>query len=188
MINLLPTSEKKEITAGRTNILLRKYVFVSLLLLGLLVSITATFYIIMMQTKSDIQSQVDANNAKIAKYQSTQKEIDDFKNNLALAKNILGKEIHYSKIIPKIASTLPPNTVLQSLELNNETISAPMELKVRAKTRADVVPLKTRLENSDVFQNVYFESVVYDSAQGGMGTYPVDITINVTLKPEIIKL
>ena len=63
-----------------------------------------------------------------------------------------------------------------------------MELKVRAKTRADVVPLKTRLENSDVFQNVYFESVVYDSAQGGMGTYPVDITINVTLKPEIIKL
>ena len=89
MINLLPTSEKKEITAGRTNILLRKYVFVSLLLLGLLVSITATFYIIMMQTKSDIQSQVDANNAKIAKYQSTQKEIDDFKNNLALAKNII---------------------------------------------------------------------------------------------------
>lgn len=186
MINLLPVGEKKQILAGRTNVLLQKYIFVSLILLGLLGSIAATFYVMMVRMKSDAQKQMEVNSAKIARYQSTQKEISEFKNNLSVAKAILGKEIHYSKIIPKMASTFPANTILKELELNNETISAQMSLRAGVKNWSDVIPLKTSMENSDVFQNVHFESVSYKEEQGSK--YPIEIIINVTLKPEVIKL
>ena len=54
MINLLPPQEKKQITAGRVNVLLRRYCVVSLSLLGLLAITIAGFYLLLTNNKMKI--------------------------------------------------------------------------------------------------------------------------------------
>lgn len=186
MINLLPPQEKKQISAGRVNVLLRRYCIITLLLLVLLAIVIAGFYLLLTNNKSSAQDSIDSNNARLAEYHSAQKDVEAFKSNLAIAKSILGNEIHYSEVITKIANTLPQGVVLQSLNLDSSTFGKPMSLNALAKTNNDALRLKSSLEKSNLFQNVYLESVTASPA-GDAGSYPVAISINVTLKPEVIK-
>ena len=94
MINLLPPQEKKQITAGRVNVLLRRYCIVSLSLLGLLAVTIAGFYLLLTNNKSTAQEAIDEGNRKLTEYQVMQKNVDSFKNNLSAAKHVLGNEVH----------------------------------------------------------------------------------------------
>lgn len=187
MINLLPVAEKRQISAGRVNVILRRYCIVSLMLTGLLVIVIVGLYIIMFNNKSDAQRLVDDGNRRLAAEQSTQREIDTFRNNLLTAKTILSNEIHYSQVITKIAGTMPPGTVLQSLTLSADSFGKPMTLSAQGRSNADAITLKTSLEKSDIFQNVHLESVTAAASSDGKSKYPVSISVNVTLKPEVAK-
>ena len=187
MINLLAPQEKKQITAGRVNVLLRRYCIVSLSLLGLLAVTIAGFYLLLTNNKSTAQEAIDEGNRKLTEYQAVQKNVDSFKNNLSTAKAILGNEVHYSSVIAKIAKALPSNVVLQSLTLDSSTFGAPTSLSALGKTNNDALRLKTSLEESGIFQNVHLESISSAASGGEKGDYPVSISINVTLKPEVGK-
>jgi len=184
MINLLPPQEKKQITAGRVNVLLRRYCIVSLSLLGLLAVTIAGFYLLLTNNKSTAQEAIDEGNRKLTEYQVVQKNVDSFKNNLSTAKAFLGNEVNY---FAKIAKALPSNVVLQSLTLDSSTFGAPTSLSALGKTNNDALRLKTSLEESGIFQNVHLESISSATSGAEKGDYPVSISINVTLKPEVAK-
>lgn len=188
MINLLPPQEKKQISAGRVNVILRRYCIVSLMFAGLLFLTIGGFYLFLENSRSVAQNNIDEGNSKLAQYQSTQKEINEFTKNLTAAKAIIGGEAHYSSIIPKIAGRIPSGMVLDSLTLDTSALDKPLSLTALGKTRDDAIRLKTSLEESEIFKDVHLESIVYsDGKSEKPADYPVTITISVTPKPEVLK-
>lgn len=198
MINLLPIQEQKQIRAGRANVILRRYFISSVLFIALLAGAAAGFYLMLMQSKANAENEVNESRQKIAEYQPVQKEITAFKNNLSIGKTILNSEIHYSKIIPAIARTIPAPMKLAGLEIGKESFGGELSLTVYAFSEQDAVTLKTALEKeTDLFQNVYLDSVQInrgeskdqsDAATAASDGYPAVINIKVTLKPEVAKL
>lgn len=188
MINLLPPQEKKQIRAGRVNIILRRYCIISLAFAGLLFLTIGGFYLFLENSKTAAQNNINEGNAKLAQHQSTQKDVDGFIKDLADAKAIIGSEAHYSSIIPKIAQHIPSGIVLESLTLDTSALDKPISLIALGKTKDDSIRLKTNLEKSEIFRDVHLESIVYSDGKAEKSSdYPVAITISVTPKPEVLK-
>ena len=69
MINLLPPQEKKQIRAGRVNIILRRYCIISLVFAGLLFLTIGGFYLFLENSKTAAQNNINEGNAKLAQHQ-----------------------------------------------------------------------------------------------------------------------
>lgn len=186
MINLLPPQEKRQILAGQTNVLLWRYCITSLLLAGLLFTITGGVYFIMTRAKADAEATIATSNQAATKYQKTQQQVTEFTSNLATAKTILDKEVRYSQIALKIAQALPPGIVLESLELDAKTFGTPLTVQALGKSYDDALRLKSSFEQSDAFENVNIASVSQSTGEDA-GAYPLSIAMNVTIRPEVIR-
>ena len=192
MINLLPPQEKKQISAGRVNVILRRYCIISLIFAGLLFLTIGGFYLFLENSRTSAQANIDEGNAKLAQYQSTQKEVSEFKKDLDSAKVIINSEAHYSTIIPKIAQYIPSGMVLDSLALDTSALDKPLSLSLTAlgKNKDDAIRIKTSLEKSEIFSDVHLETVVYSGGNQSSdkpADYPITIKISVTPKPEVLK-
>ena len=69
MINLLPPKVKREIVAGRSNVILWRYCVVSLILGFLLIVATVGIYLIMEHTKTAAQQTIETGNRRALQYQ-----------------------------------------------------------------------------------------------------------------------
>lgn len=184
MINLLPPESKRQIRAGQSNLLLLRYCIASLLLAALLGALIAGVYFIMSNSKRDAENLIQQSETSGQKYQKVKREASEFSNNLSTAKTIFDKDVLYSKIAVKIAQTLPPGVVLQSLQLDAKTFGQPMVLNAAGKNYDDSIRLKTALEESPIFNDVHLQSVSQSESEGD---YPTTINISVTIDPESIK-
>lgn len=186
MINLLPQEEKRQIIAGQTNRLLLRYCFITIALALLLFAYIGVSYFIMMNTKATAEKTIADGNQQLNQHQEVQRQAKQFSDNLKVAKAILDKEVPYSKIAVKIASALPSNIVLQSLDLDATAFGKPVTLAARGKTYNDALALKTSLENnSQIFQDVHLVSVTVE--ENAKDNYPVAISVSVIIRPEVIK-
>lgn len=185
MINLLPPKVKREIIAGRSNVLLWRYCVISLVLGFLLIAATVGIYFIMAHAKSAAEQTIETGNNRARQYQKVQQDYDSFSKNLKIAKAILDKDVRYSNIALKIAQAMPSGTILQTLTLSNKTLGSPMTITARGKTYHDALYLKDSFQRSSLFKDVNLASVVAekDSKDG----YPINIVINVTIVPEVAK-
>ncbi|PID33494.1 hypothetical protein CR969_00435 [Candidatus Saccharibacteria bacterium] len=185
MINLLPSDEKKQIIARKTNVLLWRYSIFSLILAGLLFTIIAGVYILMMHSKGVAEETIRSSQAKSAEYRKVQQEITEFNTNLTTAKTILDKEIKYSKVAVRIAQAIPRGVVLESLNLDADTFGQPMTLRAIGRNYQDAINLKTSFERSEYFDEVQLVSVNKVDVKGKPKA--MNITIDVIIKPEIMK-
>jgi len=185
MINLLPPSEKRQIRAAQTNVLLVRYIVVSLLLAVLLIIATTGVYLLMKQSKKSAEETIAQSTAKSANYQQAEHEANVFNQDLATAKSILDKEVHYSKIIVKIAQSLPSGVVLESLTLDSKTFGQPMTLNALGRNYHDALRLKSSLERSSMFSDVRLQSVSQNTSN--KDSYGLTIVLSVTINPEVAK-
>lgn len=184
MINLLPPEEKRQIRAARTNTLLIRYNF---LLVGVMVftaiAIAAVFFYLN-SAKTAAQTTINGNQLKASGYADVEKNATEFRSNLATAKQILDREVTYTKVILDIAHAMPGGTVLESLNLDASTFGTPMTLAAKAKGYNEAIALKDALQKSPVFSDVHFESIVIDDTNA---TYPITANLNVTIKKDAAK-
>lgn len=185
MINLLPPSYKKEIAAGKSNLLLWRYCIVSIILSLLLFATVGAFYLLLLKAKNDALASIESSNYKVEKYSSTQKNYNSFSTNLKVAKSILDKDVSYSKISLKIAQSLPQGIVLQSLTLDAKTFGKPMTINALGKDYGDALRLKNSFEKSDIFKDVHIESL--SRSEKGENGFSVAMSISVIIKPESIE-
>lgn len=180
MINLLSYEKRDEIRAGRTNVLVVNYILMTLAA-GLLVSLmVGGAYVALGVARTNAQNRVADNNAEASHYAQTEQEAEQFRSNLATAKQIIDKEVNYSKLITKITQALPPGVVLDSLSLDSSLIGTPISLSAHAKDNTATIALKTSFENNHtLFSNVHFDTINYDSS--GNSSYPISISISVTI-------
>lgn len=92
----------------------------------------------------------------------------------------------YSQIALKIAQALPPGIVLESLELDAKTFGTPLTVQALCKSYDDALRLKSSFEQSDAFENVNIASVSQSTGEDA-GAYSFSITMNVTIRPEVIR-
>lgn len=183
MINLLPKDKQKEIRAGRTNRILVSYSVSLLIILVLIVLIFLAVSLYLSAVKSRAEEDIKNSTAAASELSQEQAEITEFKNNLATAKTILDSRIDYSAVILQIAKLVPSGVVLDNLTLNEEQFGQPMTIEGHAKSESLAIKYKNILNDSQYFDNAYFESVIVDANDG---SYKYGFSLTATIKPEIL--
>jgi len=179
MINLLPEKNKKNIQAGRTNLLLVRY---NILMIGALIFTFASLgvlYIYLSNTKSTAEETIADNKAKVVEYNTVESQATAFRTHLATAKQILDQEIVYSKIVLQVARLIPHGVVIDNLTLDPKTFGTASVMTAHCKTVDDATALKESFQNTTLFSNVYFASL--STSEGDATGYPITVSLNVTM-------
>lgn len=185
MINLLSEPLKREIKAGRKNVILAHY---ASLILGSVVFLAIIFgigYFITSSERAAAESELTQRKQEAIAYHQTQKHAEDFSKNLASAKIILSNEIEYSSLLIGIASAMPKDTILSNLALDNTSLNGnkPIVLSAEAKSYNAALQLKTSLETSPLFEKVNIATVSEKANAPGQPspTYPLTVSINASI-------
>ncbi len=186
MINLLPPDEKSQLRAARTNALLIRYNFFLLgavAFIGLALIVTFVF---LTTFRAGYEQTIEQNKAKVSQYAKVAKEADQFRKNLATAKQILGNEVEYTKLILAIAHLLPKGVVLENLSLDAQTFGNATTLTAQAKSYGDAIDLKNAFQKSPLFSDVHFQSIAANTGSTS-SDYPITVTLSVTFKKDAAK-
>lgn len=190
MINLISPEQKRDIRAARINVMLVRYC-IALLSLALLTGlIYGLGFWIVGQEKQAIEERLLSQSEQSKAYAAVEKEADAFKQNLAIAKAILGKEISYSEFLVTLAGDMPSGTIITNLSLGGPaaTVKNGMTLDARTGSYAKVLELKGKLEESSLFENVSIASATrpdnIGSLSGLEARYPYEVSYNVKLSKQ----
>ena len=182
MINLLPDETKRDIRAARMNVVLVRYVLLTLCALLLLAAFCGLFYFILHETQSKAMTTSVDNNAKATSYGNVRKAADEYRNNLSIASKILNNSVNYTSVIFEITKLLPKGVTLDSLNLTAADFGQQTSFSARAKSYDKATELKKNFEGSKIFTNVYFQNLTDSNASSSSGTNPYPIAITISAK------
>lgn len=186
MINLLPEDSKRQLRAARTNVVLLRYNIVVAVSIGLLTLLCAATYLIL-QENQRLANEANANNlTKTTAYAKTKTAAEEYRANLATAKQILDNEVTYTDTVFGIAKLMPRGVILDNLTLGVKDFGSQITLTAQAKDYQSATNLKTNFQNSKLFSNVFFQTLNDStvSASGGTSSnsaYPISVTISVKI-------
>lgn len=191
MINLLPPDSSKQLRAARHNATLMRFIIANCIVLGLIIVVYVAAFGLMKATElSNIASSTE-NQQRITSFQETEQTAKTYTDNLKLAKSIFDSELSHTTALHKIASSLPPGTVLTSLTLDSAMAGQPTTLLVLAKDQTAALAVKKNLEEAKVATDITLSSITTDTApateNGPVNEYPVSISLNLTYDPSIFK-
>lgn len=201
MINLLPPNDKRQIRAGKANVLLLRYSIASLLLAVPLFGLVTGVYVLMDNSRKNAESVIEESSTKINQYQKTKLQHTEFQRNLKIAKEVLNKEIRYSRVVVAIAKALPNSICLDRLELDSSLFGSPIQIAASGSNYNDAIAFKTQLQNEEkIFEDVHLvRASMEDPSSSESSSDQIDappcnpdrtvsITISVTVKPEVSQL
>jgi len=186
MINLLPPEEKRQLRAARANTLLIRYniaLIASTAFLGMAMGVV---YVYLGNAKANSEQIITDNKAKASGYAAVESQANVFRSNLTIAKQILGNEVTYSKVILAIANLLPAGTTLDKLSLDSATFGTPTTLSAQAKSYESALALKNAFQKSTLFSDVHFQSITSNVGTQS-GAYPFTVNLDVTIKKDAAK-
>lgn len=181
MINLLPPEEKRQLRAARTNTLLARYNVILLgavMFLGLAIGVV---YLYLANTKASADQTMRENTAQTTQYANVLTEADQFRSNLAIAKQILDRETAYTNVLINVAQVMPAGVVLNSLTLDSATFGTETTLAASAQDYTRALAFKDALQNSPYFTDAHFQNVDNTAT----GPYPLSVNLNVTISEDI---
>lgn len=185
MINLLPPEEKRQIRAGRSNTLLIRYNIFLLGVVAFMLLSIGFIYFYLNNAKTDAEVRINENKTKVSSFADIQKEATEFRSDLATAKQILDREVIYTKVILEIAHLMPARTVLENLNLDSATFGTETALTAKAKTYNDAIAIKESFEKSNLFTDVRFSSLTINDAD--TSGYPMTATLSVKISKDATK-
>lgn len=185
MINLLPDDKKQEIRAARANVILLRYNILILAAIGLLVVFCITFYLLLLNTQVTAKNTASENAAKEQQVAEVRKNVDEYKNNLKIASQILNNSVNYSSFFFRLTEILPEGTVVDSITFDSQSFNQQTTFTARASSFAKATELKDKLQKSDLFSNVYFQTLVNDNQTAGKNSYPIVATISAKVNKDI---
>lgn len=188
MINLLPEEQKAEIRAGRTNVLLLRYIFITFSAVIVLAGLLIGSYVVLDSAKQAAEQKVAENQSRMSAYNDVKAQADAFRTDLATAKSVLDNDVSFTKLIYEIADTVPPNVILNDLDLDPATFGSPVTMNADARSFADAGKLKDAfVKNSQIFSNVRLQSLSSDAGSSSNGGYPVKVTLSLIINKGALK-
>ena len=119
MINLLPPEMKDGYSYARRNVVLRRWVVLSLVALLGLGGLSTYGMLTLKQSTDDYNHRISTteDTFKQESYAGTQKKIQDMSNSFKLVVKVLGQEVLFSQLIKQIGAAMPQNTNLTGLTI-----------------------------------------------------------------------
>lgn len=190
MINLLPDTHKQEIRAGRTNVLLVRYIAIMGSAVVVLSGLLGGAFVVLSATNQNALNKVEQNKQRMASYDSVKLQADAFRSDLTTAKVVLEKQVSYSSLIYRIASIVPKNVVLDSLVLDPKSFGSKVTMDASAKSFEDATKLKEAFLRSDeIFSNVQYQALRQseDTSSDSGSKYPIKVNLNVVINKGALK-
>lgn len=185
MINLLPPNDRRQLAAARTNTLLRRYIFLLIVFIVIIVLEMTAFHAAI-SAENDRNNQIIAENAaKTSDYAPIKVSASQFQSDLATAKYILDKQVPYTSIFMKIATTLPADVVLDSLTINPDTFGTASTLNAHTTSFVGATKGKQKLQESGAFSDVSIQSTT--QVENGNGGYNFSVIYNVIFSKDLLK-
>lgn len=195
MINLISNETKRNISAGRANVILRRYVIGLFVALFFAAAAFAAGYYLTLETKAQMQTQKEAADQRVAQYLGADAQAQEIAEGLTGAQAIIDKDLSFSTILLETAKALPTGTKLQSFTASSDDIGKPLTFEVRAISNEQALKLKDALEKSPVYSAVSLNEVNAtpsgtpapgdpEAAPAGNQTdsaYPVSVSVTATL-------
>lgn len=186
MINLLPPDHRSQLRAAQTNTLLLRY---NIFLVGALLFIALALgvvYFYLTMNKANAEQTLADNEARVGSYASVQQEATDFRSALSTAKQVLDKEITYTKTVVAITKLMPAGTVLQDLNLDAANFGTPTSFVFQAKDYTTALSIKDSFQASPLFSDVHLQSIATASSDDKAG-YPYTVTLSMTITKDAAK-
>ena len=178
MINLLPTDDKKQIRAGRVNVVLLRYNLLFVFFTVFLILSIAFAYYYLSTARQVAQTAIDDNMRKEGSYVAVKAEADAFRSQLTGAKTILDGQISYAKAALNISKLLPEGTSINSLKLDEKSFSTPLVLAVNiANEQAAIDLLKNFNSEPTLFSGVKKGKI---SVSSGAYPYTMELTVSMS--------
>lgn len=195
MINLLPPDSSKQLRAARHNAIILRFFVSGCVTLGLIVFVYAATFALMKSAEVSSDQSSTANQQKIENFRSTEAAAKQYTANLTLAKAIFDSELSYTTALQKIASALPPGTVLTTLSLSPSTPGQSTSLLVLAKSQSAALAVKDSLEKNKIASNITISSISEEAAAApstgdqtaAPNEYPISLNLNLTFDKAIFK-
>lgn len=182
MINLLPPETKLEITYGRRNSVLVRWVS-ALLIVIIAVAATSAFGIFYIHQNVKNQEKV----ASIAKERMASQNVEKTKNDLETLSNnvktivqILNKQLLFSKMLTTIGGVLPKGTALNDITLSSTDAALDLNIGASDRTAATQAFVNINDPKNGFFDKADLISIVCSDASDKK--YPCTATARVTLK------
>ena len=180
MINLLPDEHKKELRAARTNVILLRYNILTIVAVGFLILSLGAFFAYLSATEAQRKEENQANQAKALTYSDTKKQAEEYRANLATAKQILANQVDYTSVVFGVTKLLPKGVVLDDVNLSAKDFGNQTVFSARASSYETATQLKKSFQESSLFTNVFFQSIT-NSTDSADKAHPISVSISVKI-------
>lgn len=184
MINLLPGDYKEDISYARRNTVIRKWIILSLASLAGIGIIVAGGWLYMQQSIDNLDKQLNSSRQELErqKVSDTQKKVEDISSNTKLAIQVLSREILFSKLLKQIGSTLPNNTALKALQIDNTQGGLQLDAEALDFNAATQLQVNLQDPKNGVFEKADINNIVCksseDTAQGETASlFPCTVSV-----------
>ncbi len=178
MINLIPSGRKQDILYARRNTKLLHWVIaLSAVIIGTVtIVVGGHFYIAAAISHNNKQVTETTQSLKEQKMDDTQKQVQDFSNNLKLIIQVLSQEVLFSKLLKQIGAVMPSSSVLSTIEISQ--VQGGIDLSASAKDYDTATQIQVNLQDpqNKLFDKVDIVSVSCTKPTPGQ-PYPCAVTL-----------
>ncbi len=168
MINLLPSDYGASLRQAHFNVLIRRWLFVSLLAGAGLALVMTIGWVYINQQNKNLSRNIDSINQQLQAddLAGTQKQAKDITNNIKIITQVLSREIRFSDLISQIGSVMPPGSVLSGLTLSKVDGALDLSAAARDYTSAAQVAVNLSDPKNKIFDKVDIVNIKCASAAG----------------------
>ena len=184
MINLLPDSEKKLLTAARTNTLLIRYNVILVIGAAFLVLALVVVYVFLTTIRVSAEQTIASNQARQQSYAEVKERAGQLQTEINGAKSIFDNELSYSRALVRYANLFPKGTAIDSIKLDENSFNQTTSVTVKVTGEQATKDLIDSMQKSSYVQNFQRSNIAFNSSGG---EYPYTVSISFTLTKEIAK-
>lgn len=154
MINLLPPETKKDRYYGRKNMVLLKWIALSIVLFFMLILSIGIGLGIMNRaiSNANINKQVLAMSISDDKLNETEQYYNEFLNNVKTVTQILSKQVLYSSLLQQIGKVTPPGANLNSVSISSTDNALDLNFTISSPDIAPILQLNLQDQKNKLFE------------------------------------
>jgi len=184
MINLLPPDVKQEVTFGRrNNILLRWILAIVFVITGVaIMSVVGQFYITNSTKSQQKVAKLSQERMASQNLKETEQELQTLSDNVKTIVQILNKQLLFSKMLNTIGGILPNGTVLSDITLSTSDAAIDLSIATADRPAATQAFVNINDPKNNFFSKADLVSIICDNSS--TKKYYCTSQIRVTLKTD----
>ena len=168
MLNLLPPDVKSSYRYARRNVVLRKWVTLFVAAIFGLGIITTYSLLTLQKSITDYNHRLEASEALFKKedFVGVQQQVQDISNSFKLVVQVLSKEVLFSQLIQQIGASMPDNSNLVGLNINQ--LQGGIDVTAEATNYKTATQVQVNLSDpaNKIFDKADIESIKCDNQPG----------------------